>query len=77
MPIFFTLAAFSLVQDVFSGVVTHLGAAHTHFEFCYVGFGLIMDTLASIVAWVFKVCFGIIHVFLMKIWIGPRINKEA
>jgi hypothetical protein len=45
-------AALSLAQYVSSGVATHLGDAHTHFRFCYAGFGLVMDTLVSIITWV-------------------------
>ncbi len=46
---FFPLTSLFLAQDVFNGVVTHLGATHTHFKFSYASFGLVMDTLVSIV----------------------------
>ncbi len=46
---FFPLVAIFPAQNVFNGVVTHLGVVLTHFKFCYACFGLVMDTLMSIV----------------------------
>jgi hypothetical protein len=41
----FSLAAHFPFQDVYHQ--THLGAAQTHFESCYAGFGLVMDNYKS------------------------------